>query len=241
MRRLHIIVALGLGLAAPGMARAQAPGGATYWRSYRVTEGREAEFREGYARHLRWHLAHRDPWPWYVWEEIRGPETGTFIGAAMDRPWAELDARPRPAEDAADHARQIDPHVEPVFPASLLRRRPDLGGELPPLEAAPFLAVIEVVVRPDRRAAFEAALREAAGERGGRFGWFEVVVGGEEPAYLYLEPHPAASALGAFSAAGRLGRALDAVASMRTRLLRFLPELSSCQRAESRCLGVAGR
>ncbi|HEX2095557.1 MAG TPA: hypothetical protein VHG28_24385 [Longimicrobiaceae bacterium] len=248
-----LALALLVGGALPQATRAQSPGSHALFSRYEVRAGRETEFVEGYIRHLHWHLAARDPWAWYVWRVSTGERRGHFVGGAFGQRWTELDTRPRPGEDAADHARNIDPHLEGTAP-SLLAQRPDLGGTLPLLETAPQLALFEVEVRPAEVGAFEAALREAARARaGGSYGWFEVVSGDRHPRYLLLVPVGRASELAGVRwdrfglregaaddprTARALERARAAVVAVRSELLAFRPEISTCVRTESRCVGT---
>jgi hypothetical protein len=249
MRTATLLLLLAVGLAA---RPAHADGDAASFTIYRVMPGRAGPFAEGYARHIRWHLDARDPWPWYVWQIASGPLHGHFAGGTFDHPWAEHDRRPRPAEDAADHRRTIDVHRDGGNPRTLTRRR-DLGGTLPLLETAPELVVIEVHAAPGRRGDVENAARRLATLAGAeaRFAWYEVVVGGA-PAYLLFVPLARASELpnahldrlwrapaAQLSAVrAEVDRLTAASAAIDSTLLRFRADLSSCVRAASGCVGV---
>jgi len=247
--RIALLAALALPLAARA---ARADGDHASLSLYRVTPGKTDAFVAGYAQHIRWHIAARDPWAWYVWEVQTGADRGLFVGGSFDHAWEERDRRPRPAEDAADHKRTIDVHQERSTPRYLSHRR-DLGGTLPLLENTAQLVVIEIRPIPGRRDDLEDAARRLAAAAGpeARYGWFEVVVGGP-PAYLLFVPvarsadlgtstlaalwrAPAARAAAVRTAVDRLE---SAAASIDTVLLGFRPDMSSCVRAESKCVGV---
>lgn len=217
---------------------------------YVVKPGHDAGFAQDYARHLGWHQANADPWAWYVWSITTGEHRGLYAGASLGNAWSEIDRRPKPAEDRADHVRTIDVHLERTV-TRVVESRPDLGGTLPLLEAVPSLAVFEVEVRAGERAAFESALGQLASARGATapaHGWLEVVNGGRMPVYLLVVPVPATSDLrharlerlgGPAGERGEARRALDralgAILSARSELWRFRPDISSCLRAENRC------
>jgi hypothetical protein len=242
-----IVVAVVAGaLAAP--ARAE-PGDAAMLSTYLVPPEKAAAFAEGYRKHVRWHLAARDPWAWYVWQVRTGPHRGHFVGGSFDHAWADLDRRPQPEADAADHRVEIDRHTERIESRYLVRRR-DLGGTLPALETAGELVVIELRLAPGGRAAAETAARRLAAlaAADARFGWFEVVVG-PSPTLLLVVPLARDSDLGAAglatvwrarAAAVRepLARLEAATASIESTLLGFRADLSSCLLPATRCVGA---
>jgi hypothetical protein len=225
-------------------AVAQPPGPAAQLSTYHVKPGASAAFLEGYRAHLAWHMKARDRWAWYVWEVVSGERQGMYVGGSFDHDWAELERRPRPAEDGANHDATIGPHLERSV-ARYLERRADLGGRLASLES-PYLSLIEVRVRPGERAAFERAVKAeaaAAGRRAGELAhaWFEVVSGDAHPTYIALVAVPRRADLAA-AAPHRLGLLpREGVASVRSELLSLLPDTSTCKQARTRCLGVVPR
>jgi hypothetical protein len=265
-RSLAAIVVCGLAFAFPRSAGAQgtatapaetagASRGASQFSLYIPKAGKEREFVEGYAAHIRWHLENRDPWAWYVWQIATGERRGLFVGGSFGHAWNDLDARPKAAEDRADHERTIDVYLQAAH-STYLERRDDFGGGIPLLETTRDLALIELGVRPSARAEFEQAMRELAATRATRrlrYAWFEVVNGSRQPAYLLFVPLDRRSALGAAryeylggaasdssdpAAAAAITRALAAVESVRSELLTFRPDMSSCALASSGCVGT---
>jgi hypothetical protein len=241
-----VVIAALPSIAAPAHAE---PGDAAMVSDYTVAPDQVAAFTEGYRRHIRWHLAAGDPWAWYVWQVRTGPRRGHFVGGSFDHAWADLDRRPQPEADAADHRAAIDRHAIAIAGRYLVRRR-DLGGTLPALETAGELVVIEIRLAPGGRAAAETAARAlaAAAAPGARFGWFEVVVG-TGPTLILLVPLARDSDLGAASlgtvwrarpAAIRapLARLEAAATSIEATLLGFRPDLSSCLLPATGCIGA---
>lgn len=235
---LRIAVALWICLAAlPAAAR---PGPAAQFSTYHVKPGASAAFLRGYREHLEWHLKARDRWPWYVWEVVSGERQGLYVGGSFDHDWAEMERRPKPAEDGAHHEKTIDPHLDRAV-SRYLERRADLGGRLESFES-PYLAVIEVRVRPGERAAFERAVKSEGSGEGGTgpaHAWFEVVSGDQHPTYLAfvsLERRADLVAAAPHRVAPRTG-----VAAIRSELLALLRDTSTCKRPQTRCLGVVPR
>jgi hypothetical protein len=241
-----LLVSAVLLVAAPVHAE---PGDAAMFSEYVVPPEKIAAFTEGYRRHVRWHLTARDPWAWYVWQVRTGPRRGHFVGGSFDRAWADLDRRPQPEADAADHRAEIDRHLTRIDARYLVRRR-DLGGALPALETAGELVVIELRLAPGARASAEAAARAlaAVASRDARFGWFEVVVG-PSPTLLLVVPLAKESDLGVASLAtiwrarpaairAPLARLETAATAIETTLLGFRADLSSCLSPATRCVGV---
>jgi hypothetical protein len=227
-------------LVAAAPAAAQSNGAGGQFSTYRVKPGAQAGFIAGYRKHLAWHLRARDRWPWYLWVVASGPRDGVHVGGSFDHDWDDFDRRPRSKEDAADHEANVDRHLDGSSAVYIERRR-ELGGALASFET-PYLSLVEVRVRPGERAAFERAVR-AAGDRSRRFShaWFEVVSGDDVSTYLLFISLQRRSDLGAASP-GRLGLVPSAgVASARSELLQLLPDTSTCLRAETQCLGMAGR
>lgn len=214
--------------------------------SYRPLEGQSQAFEQGYVRHLRWHLATGDSIPWYLWRVMRGDRTGALIGGAFVGAWPTLENRPRTSEDQADHRNNVDRYeTEATYWSRHVERRPELGGTLPPLERHRLLSVYVIELRPDARAAFEETL--ARRPAGGSYGWFAVTHGGAEPSYLLMVPADSFRGLAArwehFISPPGAPRAaatmLSSIAAVRHELWRFLPEMSTCRDAASKCLGLA--
>jgi len=187
-RRLAPILILVLEALMPQPARpAEAPNdspNAAFLFEYVVKPGHAQAFEDGYARHLDWHRAANDPFHWYGWYVSTGPNVGRFVDGTFGLSFAAFDARVDPAGDRADGERNLLPHVEPVD-RSVWRHRRDLGGGdfLERAERVRMLEVRRYVLRAGADATFEAALGD-----GGSSAWYELVVGGDAPAYLRITP-----------------------------------------------------
>ncbi len=200
MRFACLLVAL---LLAPSLSRAQQPqspdapsGSAAFLFGYFPTEGAGERFEEGYRRHLDWHEEHGDRLPWYAWYVITGDRIGLFIDGTFGVGFADIDARPDPAGDRADFEQSAGPFARPDF-RSVYRVRHDLSSVTPLENRQPsrMVQAIRYRVRPGGQAAFEAAVRaHHESIRGGSnptapgYTWYELVSGGEQPAYLLMIP-----------------------------------------------------
>jgi len=74
----------------------------------------KAQFEQGYRRHLGWHAAHGDKLVWYGWMVDSGGRKGLFVDGTAGASYPALDARPDPASDGADAARNFLPFVRAV-------------------------------------------------------------------------------------------------------------------------------
>lgn len=196
------LVSLAIVAAAPRTAEeapeVESPHDAAFLFTYDIRPGQSALFAEGYRQHLEWHRRAQDPWAWHGWMVLTGDHPGRFVNGAFGRRFADFDRRVDPAGDRADARLHVVPFAEPAA-RQVLRHRPDLGvgppwNTLPP---SPMLEVTRFMVKPGHRRAFEDTLRDgrsAAGNTNADIGshtWYELVVGGAEPAYLRIIPRGA--------------------------------------------------
>jgi hypothetical protein len=194
----HAVVFLSLFILA-GLGRAQQdssqpPGTAAFLFGYHPKPGMQAQFDEGYRRHLRWHEEKKDPLVWYAWYVSSGERTGMFIDGSFGIPFAAFDRRVEPKADVADFSQTSAPFADTAF-RSTYRLRPDLStGQL--LEnrlPSPQVEVVHYVLRPGMEKAFEevigkvrAALKQTQGAPVQT--WYELVIGGETPGYMLMVP-----------------------------------------------------
>lgn len=156
--------------------------------SYAVKD--QAQFEEGYRRHLGWHGRHGDTLVWYGWTVESGARKGAFVDGTAGATYAGLDARPDPAGDGADAVRNFTPFVQPLNVETW-----ELVGAVStalPLEdrrPGPNLDVFVLHVRPGDTAAFEQALARLAARRTAQpsaLTWYRAVRGGTVPAYMLV-------------------------------------------------------
>lgn len=189
---LYLFTFAGLCLAQP---EPPAPAGtAAFLFAYHVKPGMQAQFDEGYRRHLRWHEEKKDPLVWYGWYVSSGERTGMFIDGSFGAPFGAFDRRVEPKADAADFAQTSAPFADTAF-RSTYRLRADLstGWLLEDRQPSPHVEVVHYVLRPGMERAFEevigklrAALRQTQGAP--VHTWYELVIGGEHPGYMLMVP-----------------------------------------------------
>jgi hypothetical protein len=184
-------------VAGPGRAQQDAPepsGTAAFLFAYHPKPGMQAQFDEGYRRHLRWHEEKKDPLVWYGWYVASGERTGMFIDGSFGAPFAAFDRRVEPKADAADFAQTSAPFADTAF-RSTYRLRPDLstGQPLEERRPSPQVEVVHYALHPGMERIFEevigklhAALRQTRGAP--VHTWYELVVGGESPSYMLMVP-----------------------------------------------------
>ncbi len=188
-------VALMLFAGVPAAAAAPGPEGAFLF-AYRAKAGLRREFDEGYRRHLEWHRVHQDPLAWYGWDVMTGPDVDLFIDGTFGPSPSEFDGRVAPAEDGADFAATAGPFADPLW-RRVYRLRPDLGTSrfLEDRTPSPFVRALVFEVRPGGSDRFEPVLRRAAADaragdasRNAAWAAYELIDGGQAPAYLLLVP-----------------------------------------------------
>ena len=162
---------------------------AAFLFSYDIKPGMQADFERGYERHLEWHRKAGDPFAWYGWYVVTGDDTGRFVDGTFGLSFADFDDRVSPWEDMQDAVENVSPYVEPVN-RSVLRLRGDLssGFQLQKRSPSRMIEVTTFEVRAGRESEFEAAIRSASAEGASTATWYELVSGGDTPAYLRMIP-----------------------------------------------------
>lgn len=160
--------------------------------AYQPEPGMEQLFREGYRRHLEWHEEHKDPLTWYAWFVVAGRRTGLFIDGTFGIPFAAIDKRIDPADDAADFAQTTAPFAETAFrTAYTLRREISTGTPLENISPSPMIQVFHYTLHTGREAEFENVVTAVKSALEGKeetpvFTWYEVTVGAEHPGYMLM-------------------------------------------------------
>lgn len=178
------LFALALSLATMASPAATLQGDAAHFFAYRPTPGQQAEFEQGYQRHLDWHRQHHDPLAWYGWSIEDGPRQGLFVDASVGERFAAFDQRVDPAGDGANFHETTAAYVTPVLRNSYVLLRGLSSGF--PLEQRKPSALVQVVhyhLRPGTAAHFERALQAmrrslAALPQAPAHSWYRLTVGG---------------------------------------------------------------
>ena len=196
MRHLATTVLVAAWLAAAGAPAAETdptpeppPRTAAFLFEYEISPGLEAQFADGYRRHLDWHRAAGDPLSWYAWFVLTGPRAGRFVDGTFNLSFQDFDDRVDPGGDRTDGRRNVLPFARPVS-RLVYRLRPELGTSILFADSEPtaMIEAVRVEVRAGREAAFEKAFRSAIsrGLAEPAFSCYQLVSGGARPSYLLL-------------------------------------------------------
>lgn len=193
MKRLPFILILLVTMlsAAPAIAQ-DADSSAALLFAYYPKEGKEDQFYTGYAKHLEWHRAAKDPLTWYGWTVVAGDRTGLFVDGTFGVPFSALDNRVDPGGDRQDMHKNFTPHAI-IHTYRAYRIRPDLSTGTPLEDGTPSAMVqaIHYTLHPSWEAAFENvlnSLQRVLVAHGDAPTWtcYQLSVGGPHPHYLIL-------------------------------------------------------
>lgn len=175
-------------IAAPGPLTAQGHGDGLFLFGYMPKPGMEAEFADGYRRHLEWHAERRDSLAWLGWTVVAGPGLGMFVDGVFGTRFRAFDERVDPQADARDAAANVTAFANPIY-RHAYRLRHDLSSSARLEAGAParMQHVVWLTVRPEGVAAFERGLEQLDGVPGLLdYSTYELVAGGERPAFLII-------------------------------------------------------
>jgi hypothetical protein len=156
--------------------------------------GQDSAFEAGYARHIEWHRANRDPWTWYGWSFVLGPRMGRFMDGSFGHAAADLDRTVNPAGDGADNDVNVIPYAD--FVSHGVYRRLESGSRGAALpDTSSYLVLATYRVAPGREAEFEAGIAASATtanapQGDGRWAWYRLELGGTGPEYLLMRGAP---------------------------------------------------
>jgi hypothetical protein len=190
MRTLSLaLIAVAAGLTPTASIVAQSAGAdAAFLFAYRAKPGMDAEFAQGYRRHLDWHAAHSDSLPWLAWTVIDGPSLGTFVDGTFGIAFKAFDDRVDPRGDAEDAGRNVSAFAV-ATDRQVLRLRRDLSPStrLESGKAGTMQRVVWLSVKPGAEAPAEQTLRALAAKRGALdYAVYERISGGDQPGYIVV-------------------------------------------------------
>lgn len=167
---------------------------AAFLFAYHIKPGLQAQFDEGYRRHLAWHKQKKDTLLWYGWYVTNGERLGLFIDGSFGSSFGAFDQRVEPQADAVDFSQSSAPFCEQAS-RSTYRLRQDLstGQPLESRQPSPLVQVTHFVLHPGMENRFEEVLGklQAALKRAPAAAihtWYQLVVGGEQPSYMLMVP-----------------------------------------------------
>lgn len=190
---LHAILLAAAALPAQLSAQTE-PGPFARIAILRVHDGEQAQFEEGYLRHLAWHRGANDTFRWYGYTIWSGERARLFVYASFNHSAASLANAVSPAEDERDNVVHVAPWVEwqnnwlYEFLPSASR------GTAAPTPMS-RLELVTVTLRPGSERAFEAALTAAQPAMRSETLWYRRVTGGITPTYIRLRPRANLEAL----------------------------------------------
>lgn len=182
-------VALLVAIATPAAASAQSNGEAAFLFGYRPRPGMDAEFAEGYRRHLAWHADQRDSLTWLGWSVLAGAGLGMFVDGVFGIRFQAFDERVDPQGDARDAAVNVTPFAQPEYRhAYRLRRDLSSATRLEDRTPSPMQQVLWLSVTSTGVQEFERVFAATRAVPGGvlDFATYELVAGGEQPAYMLI-------------------------------------------------------
>lgn len=187
-RRACTLLLLVAGLAIPRPAAPQGHGDAAFLFGYRAKPGMEADFAEGYRRHLAWHAERQDSLAWLGWSVISGAGLGMFVDGVFGARFQAIDDRVDPQGDARDAALNVTAYADAVY-RYVFRLRRDLSSaaRLEAARPAAMQKVVHVRLPPEGVHAFERGL-ERLGDDAQFLDYavYELVAGGAQPAFLLV-------------------------------------------------------
>lgn len=189
--------------------------------------GQDSAFEAGYARHIGWHRANRDPWTWYGWSFVLGPRMGRFMDGSFGHAAADFDRSVNPEGDGADNDVNVSPYADFVSHGVYRRLESASRGAVLP-DTSSYLALATYQVAPGREAEFEAAIAAPAVSAGAnpstdRWSWYRLEIGGAGSEYLLMRGAPSWEGAVAAMARPGLRPPPGVVATVTTELLRYRP------------------
>lgn len=226
-----LLLAMAMSVAAPLVAQSPAvvtePGPYARIVTIAPKPGQDSAFEAGYARHIEWHRANRDPWTWYGWSFVLGPRMGRFMDGSFGHAAADFDRSVNPAGDGADNDANVTPYADFVSHGVYRRlESASRGAALPDTNS--YLVLATYRVAPGREAEFEAAIAAPAAAGGptpggDRWSWYRLEIGGTGPEYLLMRGVPSWEAAVAAVERPALRLSAGTVETATSELLAFRP------------------
>lgn len=170
-------------------------GQAAFLFAYYPKAGQEAQFEEGYKKHLSWHQKNNDPFVWYGWNVISGDRIGMFVDGTFGISFNAFDNRIKPAEDAAHFKKSTAPFANAVY-RKVFKLQPELSSatQLEQWNPSHYIEAITFLLEPGKEAVFEgilsqivSALRTDGSNQ--KFTTYRQVTGGKLPAFFLINHH----------------------------------------------------
>jgi hypothetical protein len=160
----------------------------------RCRPGTRKEYEAARVRHMGWHAAHNDPWPWDVYELVTGPDTGTYLIVSGGHQWQEMEQWNAKYFDEDNDAARAEMGTTIASTERAYWTQLNSLSRLPaPGERTPLSTVTYYHVKPGSDAAVRAAIGKLnATLEAGRYPlktiWYVLTNGGPGPTYAVLVP-----------------------------------------------------
>ena len=159
---------------------------------YKVKEGMNKLFEDGYKRHLNWHKDKNDKLVWYGWYVATGNRTGFFIDGSFGSPLKSFDERVDIAGDVADFEITTAPFVNALF-RNILICKENLSTAIPLEEQKPskLIQVITYNLNNGKHYIFENIFKEIIKKvdtQKVKFTLYVTIDGSESPQYVLMIP-----------------------------------------------------
>jgi hypothetical protein len=208
--------------------------------------GMSAQLEQGRKKHMEFHKKIKDSWAWNTWSVETGERAGMYMTATFGHHWKDFDDWAKNEEgDGADVDATMGPFIGGGSNA-FYTYLPDISRPTPGSVPEAMTELTYFQLRQDGEAEFMATIakiHEAIGKTSWpvNYYWYVLANGGDGPAYVLSIPHKSWASMEEPApgfpqmlekAYGRhdaeaLFRAVGAtVASQRTELLRYRPDLS---------------
>jgi len=182
-----------------GILSAQTPdslsGQAAFLFAYYPKEGQEAQFEEGYKKHLSWHQKNNDPFVWYGWNVISGDRIGMFVDGTFGISFKAFDNRIKPAEDAAHAKKSFTPLANAAY-RKVFKLQPELSSatQLEQWNPSHYIEAITFLLEPGKEAVFEDIFSQIVSalqtdDSNQKFTTYRQVTGGKLPVFLLMNHH----------------------------------------------------
>jgi hypothetical protein len=193
---LALTLIVGVARAVPGIAQTER-GPYARIAVMRAIDGHGVEWEEGYIRHLEWHRRVKDPFKWFsysVWASSARQQW--IVYATFGHAASSLSNPILPADDERDSLVNVLPHAQflgnSIYEYLPAMSRGNRHGVPTPVARAEYTTV-ELTHGSGK--VFEAALATEQPQLQGETLWYRMVVGGEPPRYVRLQPRASLAAI----------------------------------------------
>jgi hypothetical protein len=212
-----------------------------------VKPGMNAQYEAGRKRHMEWHRKQADAWAWFTWEVETGDRAGTFITGTFGHQWKDFDDWDAKLGkgDTADGALNLVPFTGSQV-NGFYTLVPDVSRLSGATEPPPMTELVHYQLKMGSEQEFRNAIKKihesiAKSTWKVNYEWYELVDGGEHPAFVLAfpmkgfadlappdPPFPAMleKALGQYEAQEVMKSIDRCVKSARSEIIRYRPDLS---------------